>query len=103
VSDIPPLAACPLVSLTHHRTQVRDLSPLAATRMQRLHIGETPVTDLTPLKNLQLTRLVFSIERITRGLEDVKSMASLREVGLTLETMLPPEQFFAVKYKTATP
>ena len=81
VEDISPLRTCPLVSLTLHRTKVRDLSPLAGTRLQRLHIGETPITDLSPLAGMNLTRLVFDKEKIEKGIEAVKSMRSLREIG----------------------
>jgi hypothetical protein len=81
VEDITPLRTCPLVSLTLHKTKVRDLSPLSGTRLQRLHIGETPVTDLTPLAGMNLTRLVFNKEKITKGIEAIQSMRSLRELG----------------------
>jgi hypothetical protein len=95
VSDIAPLAGCPLVSLTLHRTQVRDLTPLAGTGLARLHIGETPVTDLTPLRGLRLTRLIFDPRRIEQGLEIVREMATLTELGLTFEERMPPAQFWS--------
>lgn len=85
VEDISPLRSSPLVSLTLHRTKVRDLSPLSGTRLQRLHIGETPVTDLSPLAGLNLTRLVFDIDRIEKGIDAIKSMRSLRELGSKFE------------------
>lgn len=98
VTDISPLAKCPLVSLTLHRTAVSDLSPLANTRLQRLHIGETPVTDLTPLASLHLTRLVFDIGKIKKGIEGIKEMRSLQELGSKFEdganNLVPPAQFW---------
>ena len=82
VEDITSLRSCPeLVSLTLHKTNVKDLSPLSGTRLQRLHIAETPVTDLSPLTGMALTRLVFTKERITKGLEAIQTMPSLRELG----------------------
>jgi len=81
LEDISPLRSCRLVSLTLHKTKVRDLSPLSGTALQRLHIGETPVTDLSPLAGMNLTRLVFNRERINKGIEAVKSMRSLQEIG----------------------
>ncbi len=95
VIDIAPLAECPLKSLTLHRTQVVDLGPLARiTGLKRLHIGETPVSDLTPLKGLNLERLIFSPASIRAGLDDIRKMQGLAELGTTLEAMMPPEQFW---------
>jgi Leucine-rich repeat (LRR) protein len=59
-----------------------------------LDIGETPVTDLTPLKNLSLTRLIFSPKNITTGLEPIRRMKSLTEVGVTLQTRMAPQKFW---------
>lgn len=95
VTDIAPLANCPIKSLTLHRTQVADLGVLAnITGLKRLHIGEAPVHDLTPLKGLRLERLIFSPASILTGLEYIREMKTLAEVGTTLETMMPPEQFW---------
>ncbi len=95
VTDIAPLAECPLQSLTLHRTPVANLGPLARiTGLKRLHIGETPVHDLTPLKGLSLERLIFSPASIQTGLDDIRKMQSLTQLGITFEAMMPPEQFW---------
>ena len=96
VNDIAPLAGCRLVSLTLEGTRVSDLKALSTmTSLKRLHIGGTPVTDLTPLKALKLERLVFSPDTITKGLDVVRNMKSLTELGVTLEVLLPPAEFWA--------
>jgi internalin A len=95
VTDISPLAHCPLVSLTLHRTQVSDLSPLTGIKtLQRLHVGETSVTDLRPIAGLRLSRLIFTHDRIEEGLEEVRSMKSLREIGPTFERRYPPADYW---------
>jgi internalin A len=95
VSDISPLADCSrLMSLTLHRTRVSDLRPLSELDLKRLHIGETPVTDLTPLKGLDLNRLIFTPSSIQKGLETVREMESLQELGTTFENRMPPEVFW---------
>jgi hypothetical protein len=96
VSDIKPLEGAPLESLTLHRTKVSDLSPLVGSTIQRLHIAETPVTDLTPITGLRLTRLIFTPSRITAGLEEVRSMLSIGEIGTQLETKMHPTRFWAL-------
>jgi len=102
VSDISPLAGIPLVSLTLAGTWVINLTPLADTGLQRLHIARTRVSDLRPLKNLALTRLVFSPSRIQKGIEEVKNMASLSELGTSFgepgsqDNLMPPSAFWSL-------
>lgn len=95
VADISSLADSPLMSLTLEGTSVSDLRPLSGvSSLRRLHIGRTKVRDLTPLKRLQLTRLVFSPKNIRVGLETVRNMKTLTEVGTTLDSRMPPQQFW---------
>ena len=95
VDDITSLARCPLVSLTLERTHVADLRPLSKMpSLRRLHVGETEVRDLTPLRGLALTRLIFSPKTVRAGVEVVRSMKTLTELGTTFETRMPPEQFW---------
>lgn len=99
VTDISPLAQTPVISLTLHRSKVEDLTPLARTRLERLHIGETPVKDLTPLAGLPLTRLIFTPANIEKGIDAVRGMPSIREIGSAFEdgrdTRLAPTDFWA--------
>ena len=96
VADISPLAGCPLVSLTLEGTKVADLRPLARmTSLKRLHIGQTPVSDLTPLRHLKLERLVFTPKNIKKGLDDIRNMKSLTEIGTTLEMIMPANEFWS--------
>jgi len=97
INDISPLTGCPLVSLTLHRTKVADLTPLSnMVSLKRLHIGETAVSDLTPLKGLALERLILDPENINHGLEIIRNMSTLTELGVTLETRMPPAEFWAM-------
>jgi internalin A len=95
VSDLTPLEASPLVSLTIHRTRVANLSPIRNLRtLQRLHVAETPVSDLTPLEGLELVRLIFSPERIRKGIGVARKMGSIREIGTSLEGRLSAATFW---------
>lgn len=95
VSDISPLSQCPLISLTLEGTNVTDLRPLAKMQtLQRLHLGQTGVSDLTPLRDLRLSRLIFSPANIKSGLEGVREMKTLTELGTTLDNRMPPQQFW---------
>ena len=104
VSDISGLAGLPLISLTLHKTLVEDvLFVRSLPVLQRLHIGETLVDDLTPLAGLNLTRLVFTPSRIKRGMNVVRSLYGLREIGTVFDDtgrdLTSPEAFWA-KYSS---
>jgi len=98
VADIAPLRRVPLVSLTLQDTPVADLGPLEGHPLQRLHIGGAEVTDLTPIGSSQLTRLIFTPGKITKGLDAVRKMASLQELGTrfddTADDKMPPATFW---------
>jgi internalin A len=97
VTDISSLAGCPLISLTLDGTKVSDLTPLSRmATLRRLHIAGTPVRDLTPLQGLALTRLIFTPSNITKGIEAVRGMKSITELGPSLQVRMPPEKFWAL-------
>ena len=88
----------PLVSLTLEDTKVSDLSPLARHPMERLHIAGTEVTDLTPLGTMRLKRLIFTPGKIKQGLDVVRQMDTLEELGTTFrdtfDNRMPPQTFW---------
>jgi hypothetical protein len=99
VKDIRPLRKCPLESLTLHRTLVEDLKPLENhPYLMRLHIGEAPVRDLTPLAGLRLTRLVFTPATVEKGIDEVRTIPTMTEIGTQFEdqanTLMPPAVFW---------
>ncbi|MEE9603173.1 MAG: leucine-rich repeat domain-containing protein [Thermoguttaceae bacterium] len=82
VTGIGPLKTVPLISLTLADTKVSDLSPLKGhPTLQRLHVARTDVTDLTPLEGLKLTRLIFTPNRIKKGIDVARKM-NLREIDV---------------------
>jgi hypothetical protein len=102
VSNVSGLAGLPLVSLTLHRTLVEDVTFVRQLPvLERLHIGETLIEDLTPLAGVNLTRLVFTPSRIKRGINVVRSLYGLREIGTIFDDagrdLTSPEVFW-VKY-----
>lgn len=95
VEDITILGTLPLESVTLRGTRVQDLTPFAnASRLQRIHIAETRVEDLTPLADLKLTRLLFTPSRIKKGLDLVRLMPSLKEMGDSFDSRMHPVQFW---------
>ncbi|MEX2215348.1 MAG: hypothetical protein WD768_14545 [Phycisphaeraceae bacterium] len=96
VSDISPLAGCrQLITLTLYGTHVTDLTPIAGLlQLQRLHIGNTNITDLRPLERMNLTRLIFDPAKIEHGIELIRDMPGLQEIGTTLDTRMSPREFW---------
>ncbi len=102
VSDLGPLAGAPLVSLTLQGTAVSDLGPLASSQLQRIHIAGSKVEDLTPLANVPLTRLVFTPALIKSGIEAVRKIPTMIEIGTRFEDgagglesdLVPPGKFW---------
>ena len=100
VSDVSGLAGLPLVSLTLHRTLVEDLSFVRKLPvLQRLHIGETLISDLSPLEGLNLTRLVFSPERVKKGMNIARGLYGIAEIGTNFDdrgrNLTTPEEFWS--------
>ena len=98
IEDVSGLSESPLVSVTLHQTKVTDLSPFSNTALQRLHIGETPVRDLSPLAGMRLTRLVFDPEKIEKGMDAVKAIRTMQQIGRKFEDgnndLAPPAVFW---------
>ncbi|MFH1918655.1 MAG: leucine-rich repeat domain-containing protein [Planctomycetota bacterium] len=102
VSDVAPLQTVPLVSLTLAGTKVSDLSSLKGLPITRLHIARSEVTDLAPLEWLQLERFVFTPGNIQAGIEHVRNMRSLRQIGTSFgeesegreSDVVPPGEFW---------
>lgn len=81
VQNLGPLATCPLRVLTLSRTPIRDLAPLSGRPLRVLDISGTGVTDVSPILGSQLQRLLFTRKRIRTGLDGLRAMRSLREIG----------------------
>lgn len=82
-SDLTPLRGMPLTTLYCGGTQVSDLTPLRGMPLTVLQCHNTRVTDLTPLAELKLQDLRFTPKNITRGLDTIRAMPSLKTIGIS--------------------
>jgi len=115
VSDLGPLAGmkltslsvrdCPVTSLrglenmplTHLcclGAPVKDLGPLKGMLLKELHIGSTKVTDLTPLAGMNLQVFSFTPKNITKGVDIVRGMKSIRSIRFDTRYHIDPEEFW---------
>ena len=83
-----------MVYLEFADTAVTDLEPLRGMPLQELYFHSTPVTDVSPLAGAPLRKLVFSPRQVTKGLEVLRAMETLRELGPNPQQMLPAAEFW---------
>ncbi len=92
ITDISPLKGLPLTDLNLWSTDVSNIYPLKGMRLKHLNIDSSEsarVEDLTPLKGMSLESLQFHANGVTKGIEVVRGMKSLKEINET-----KPEEFW---------
>ena len=95
VMDLSTLKGLHLSTLwLHDSEKITDLSALAGMPLEDLAINGTKVNDLTPLKGMALKSFSFTPRNITRGLELVRAMTSLREIGINHEQRIQAADFW---------
>ncbi len=118
VSDLSPLKGMPLTAMFFSFTQVSDLSPLRGMRLTEVACGNTRVSDLSPLAGMNLTKLVcyenpkvsdlsplsgmnltfvsITPRSVTKGLDVIRQMKSLKTIGIgsDVKNYFPPEEFW---------
>ena len=72
----------PLTGLHFSDTRVSDLSPLKGMPLTSLHCYNTQVSDLSPLEGMNLTAITFTPKNITKGLDVIRQMKSLKTIGI---------------------
>ncbi len=96
VFDLSPLKGMPMKALECHGTQVSDLSPLRGMTFTELHCYDTPVSDLSPLQGLNLTEIRLTPKSITKGIDSIRQMKSLKviSIGGGEQDKFPTDEFW---------
>ena len=95
VSDLSPLVGMRLKSLAISSTPVSDLSPLKGMSfLKELQCDDTPISDLSPLEGMKLTTIAFTPKNITKGLDAIRHMKSLKTLGTRWDRQGSPEAFW---------
>ncbi|MGA2621848.1 MAG: SUMF1/EgtB/PvdO family nonheme iron enzyme, partial [Thermoguttaceae bacterium] len=94
--DLSPLKGMPLKRLSCGCTAVSDLSPLKVMPLTLLFCGSTPVSDLSPLEGRNLTEINFTPMNITKGMDVIRQMKSLKTIGIGPgdKDKFPPAEFW---------
>jgi hypothetical protein len=82
VTDLSPLEGKCIFFLQLSGSSVSDLSSIKNLPLTELHIGNTRISDLRPLKGMRLTCLTFSPQNITKGIDILRNMSSLRVISV---------------------
>jgi hypothetical protein len=94
VSDLSPLKDKPLTELYCYSTKVSDLVPLAGMPLKALHIYDTGVTDLSPLQGMALEDIRLPPKNITKGLDVLRGMKSVKTIGIDANQSWPAAEFW---------
>lgn len=93
--DLTPLAGMPLTRLIIAHTRVNDVAPLRGMKLASLNMAECQVRDVTPLQELNLVELSLTPRNITKGLDAIRRMKSLKAMGTTwAEPNFTPAEFW---------
>lgn len=95
LTDFSPLKGTELQHLNvQHFRNFKSLDVLRDLPLRRLVMHGTPVEDLTPLAGMDLELLFFSPIMITKGIEVLRAMKSLKEININGHRKLTPEEFW---------
>ncbi len=94
VADLSPLSGMPLTVLVCHVTKVADLSPLEGMPLEELYCHQTLITDVSPLAGMKLKKLSFTPNPELKGLQAIRQMNSLVEIGTAGDKMIPSNKFW---------
>ena len=95
VMDLSTLKGQQLKTLSLYDCEkISDLSPLKGMPLEDLAINGSKVSDLTPLQGMKLKAFSFTPKNITKGLDLIRSMDTLREIGITSEQRLESSEFW---------
>jgi hypothetical protein len=77
-------------------TQVSDagLANVKSMRLTELTIEDTAITDLTPLQGMSLEFVCLTPKNITRGLDILRGMKSLKTIGIRWRVAWPAAEFW---------
>jgi Leucine-rich repeat (LRR) protein len=115
LADLSPLEGMPLTDLYCGGTKILDLSPLKGIRLTRLWCQDTPVSglsplrgmslnaldcsgtrvdDFSPLEGMSLTDVCFTPRRIKTGMDVIRQMKSVRNIGIAWQKRISPDEFW---------
>ena len=84
-----------LLNLPYTRVSDAGLANFKGMRLTELSIYNTAITDLTPLQGMPLEEIHLTPKNITKGLDTLRDMKSLKTIGIQFGKTWPPTEFWA--------
>ena len=94
IKDLSALKGMPLEYLNIRQTQVSDLAPIKGAPLRHVHVEDSTVTDLTPLGESPIEKLCFTPKSITKGIDIIRNMKTIKEIGATWAERTSPAEFW---------
>jgi hypothetical protein len=95
VRDLTPIVGMPLTRLSVAHSNVNDLTPLQGMKLASLNLAECPVRDVTPLHEMKLVELSLTPRNISKGMDGIRRMTSLKAMGNTwAQPSFTPTEFW---------
>ena len=83
-----------LVCSTAVSSPVSDLSAIQGMPLEYVVLTDTQVSDLTALRGMKLTDIAFTPKNITKGMDVLRQMTSLKAIGPVFWDMKSPDEFW---------
>ena len=80
--------------LDHAPVGDAGLAQLKGIPLRKLYINNTAITDLAPLQGMPLEEVRLTPKNITRGLDILRDMKSLKTIGIAGQQTWPPAEFW---------
>ena len=80
--------------LDHTKVSDEGLANFKGTPLTSLSIHDTDITDLTPLQGMPLEDIHLTSKNITKGLDILRDMKSLKTIGIEFNQSWPAAEFW---------
>ena len=94
LKNISALKGMPLEQLGIAVNGITDISPLRGMPLKVLYCDANPIRDLTPLEGMSLEFILFSPKHVTKGIEALRNMKSLKRIGPWWDADMPAAEFW---------
>jgi Leucine-rich repeat (LRR) protein len=94
VSDLSSVVGMHLKYLACHNTKVSKLTPLEGMPLTFMSCNNTQVSDLSPLKEMNLTDVWITPQNITKGMDVIRQLKSVKVIGLSTSQYWPVAEFW---------
>ncbi len=94
VSDLSSVEGMHLKYLACHNTKVSKLTPLEGMPLTYMSFSDTQVSDLSPLKGMNLTHVWITPQNITKGMDVIRQMKSVKVISNSRNQTWSPTEFW---------